>query len=168
MRPISAVIVGSGPDEEIFKAQAERLGITRIVDFAGAVPASAAFRLGRILVMPSRAESLPYVALEAAGAGLPLIASHVGGMPEIVEGTDTVLVPPGDAKALGLAMLKALESPIHAADRAGRLHRVIADRFTIGHMTDAVLEFYAAAQQAGAEKTERPAAPAPALLRGDG
>ena len=85
------------------------------------MPAREAFRLGRVLVMPSRAESLPYVALEAAGAGLPLIATDVGGMPEIVAGTDTALVAPGDAAALAEAMSSALASPLRAADRAAHL-----------------------------------------------
>ena len=62
------------------------------------MPAREAFRLGRTLVVPSRAESLPYIVLEAAAAGLPLLASDVGGIPEIVAGTDTDLLPPGDAE----------------------------------------------------------------------
>ena len=51
--------------------------------FHGPMPAREAFALGRVLVVPSRAESLPYVVLEAAAAGVPLIATRVGGIPEI-------------------------------------------------------------------------------------
>lgn len=145
-RPVSALIVGAGPDAAEFRQQADRLALAEVVRFAGAMPAREAFRLGRALVMPSRVESLPYVALEAAGAGMPLIASAVGGVPEIVDGTDTELVPPGDAGQLARAMATVLDSRLHAADRAGRLQRRVADRFSVARMTDGVLEFYSAAR----------------------
>ena len=147
-RPVTAVIVGAGPDAAAFRKQADRLALTAAVRFAGAMPAREAFRLGRALVMPSRAESLPYVALEAAGAGMPLVASAVGGVPEIVDGTDTELVPPGDAGQLARAMETVLDSRLHAADRAGRLQRRVAARFSVAHMTDGVLEFYSVARAA--------------------
>ena len=70
------------------------------------MPAREAFALGRALVVPSRAESFPYIVLEAAAAGLPLLATNVGGIPEIVSGTDTALLPPEDADALAQAMLR--------------------------------------------------------------
>lgn len=137
-----AVIVGDGPDAVQFKAQAHRLGLGARVTFPGAMPARQAFRLGRVLVMPSRAESLPYIALEAAAAGVPMIASNVGGVPEIVEGSDTRLVPPGDANALACAMALAQDDPDACQARADRLQGVVAQRFTTERMTRMVLEFY--------------------------
>ena len=72
-RPVSAVIVGAGPDATAFAREAARLGLGATVSFRRALPARQAFRLGRALVIPSRAESFPYIALEAAAAGsLPL------------------------------------------------------------------------------------------------
>ena len=64
------------------------------------MPARQAFALARTVVLPSRAESLPYLVLEAAAAGMPLIATNVGGIPEIFAGEAERLVPPGDAAAL--------------------------------------------------------------------
>lgn len=136
------VVVGTGPDGETFKAQSAAAGLTDAIDFAGAMPVREAFERGRCVVMPSRAESLPYVALEAAGAGLPLIATAVGGCPEIVAGTDTALVPAGDAAALAAAMAAYLDDPADARARAARLKRAIATRFSVAAMTDAVLDFY--------------------------
>ena len=78
-----AVLVGSGPDRETLLALAQRLGIAHRVSFPGPMPAREAFKLGRLLVVPSRAESMPYIVLEAAAARVPLIATNVGGIPEI-------------------------------------------------------------------------------------
>jgi len=144
-RPCRVTIVGAGPEAGDFRSLAEARGLGRSITFPGAMPARAAFRLGRALVMPSRAESLPYVALEAAGAGLPLVATSVGGVPEIVSGTDTPLVAPGDAQALADAMRAILEAPGLARDRAGRLHRAVADRFSVAAMAEGVTGFYAEA-----------------------
>ena len=74
-RPVSATIAGEGPDDAKLKAQAERLGLADQVRFVGFRPAREAFAMGRMLVIPSRAESLPYVVLEAAAAGVPIIAT---------------------------------------------------------------------------------------------
>jgi glycosyltransferase involved in cell wall biosynthesis len=141
-RPASAEIVGSGADGDLFHRQADGLGLAGKVTFRGALPAREAFRLGRTLILPSRAESLPYVALEAAAAGLPLIATRVGGLPEIVAGTDTPLVDPGSPGALADAMLWTLEHPVEARSRALHLNRVVGGRFTAAAMGLAVMEFY--------------------------
>ena len=81
--PVTATIVGEGPDDEKLKAQARQCGLVDEVRFVGYQPARVAFAMGRMLVIPSRAESLPYVVLEAAAAGVPIIATDVGGVPEI-------------------------------------------------------------------------------------
>ena len=141
-KPIRAVIVGSGPDDEKFKQLASDLGLDAIVSFPGAMPASQAFELGRALVVPSRNESLPYVVLEAAAAGLPLIATDVGGIPEIVAGTDTSLIAPDNPAALAAAIQTVTDDPILAQQRAARLKAAVSERFTVARMTDAILAFY--------------------------
>ena len=82
-RPISAVLVGTGPDREALVEHARRLGLADQVAFAGPLPAREAFGRGQVLVVPSRAESLPYIVLEAVGARIPIVTTHVGGIPEI-------------------------------------------------------------------------------------
>jgi glycosyltransferase involved in cell wall biosynthesis len=144
--PIRAVIVGDGPDAHRFREMAAELGLGSSVAFPGAMPAAEAFALGRCLVVPSRAESLPYVVLEAAAAGLPLIATDVGGIPEIVAGTDMVLVPPADADALATAMRAILADPLAATRRAATLRAAVARTFNVAAMTQAVLDFYAEAR----------------------
>lgn len=141
-RAVRAVIVGSGPDRAEFERLADELGLEGVVEFTGAMPAAAAFRRGRSIVVPSRAESLPYIVLEAAAAELPLIATDVGGIPEIVQGSDTALLPPGDADALARAMQAFLDDPQAAREKARRLKQAVRERFSISAATTAVLEFY--------------------------
>lgn len=141
-QPVRAVIVGAGPDAAQFHSLTHDLGLTDQVRFIGALPARTAFELGRVLVMPSRAESLPYIILEAAAAGVPLIATHVGGIPEILEGTDTAMVPPGDEVALAVQIEAVLADPSGARARADRLRASVARRFTVGAMADGVLALY--------------------------
>jgi glycosyltransferase involved in cell wall biosynthesis len=141
-RPVRAIVVGMGPDADALKDETAQLGLDDVVSFRDAMPAREAFALGRALVVPSRAESFPYIVLEAAAAGLPMLATDVGGIPEIVSGTDTGLLPPDDADALALAMLQALEDPAAARAKALRLQQAVGRRFTVAAMTDAVLELY--------------------------
>ena len=144
-RPVRAVIVGAGPDATELQAQANALGLTEAVRFMGAMALIDALPLGRMMVVPSRAESFPYVVLEAAAAGLPLIAADVGGIGEIVAGTDTALVVPNSAPALAAAIRAALADEAAAHARAGRLKQRVAERFSVARMTDGVLDLYAEA-----------------------
>ncbi len=91
---MTATLVGSGPDREALAAQVERLGLSCAISFKPAMPARQAMALGRIMVVPSRSESLPYVVLEAAAGGKPLITTRVGGVPEIYGPLSDGLVPP--------------------------------------------------------------------------
>jgi len=140
---VKAVFVGAGPDAAALKAMAQELKLDGLVDFPGAMPAQAAFSLGRSLVVPSRAESMPYIVLEAAAAAMPLLATNVGGIPEIVNGTDTPLMPPGDIDVLARAMQSFLNEPDAALARANRLKTAVANRFTIERAAGEVLAFYA-------------------------
>lgn len=148
----TAVIVGAGPDAARFQALAVSLGLGARVRFPGALPARQAFTLGRTLIMPSRAESFPYVVLEAAAACLPMIATAVGGIPEILDGSGVEMVEPADVAALTQAMAASLAAPEAMEQAAERLRACVAGRFTIERMTDAVLGFYGAGARAVATR----------------
>ncbi len=141
-RPVRAVIVGGGPDAQIFKDRAAAAGLAEAVRFPGPMPAREAFKLGRVLVVPSRAESFPYIVLEAGAAGLPMLASNVGGIPEIVAGTRNTLLPPQDVSALAAAMRDALQNPDEAKAKARELRCAVGERFTIASMNFAILQLY--------------------------
>jgi glycosyltransferase involved in cell wall biosynthesis len=135
-------IVGAGPDAQAFKALAEQLGIAHRVVFAGARPAREAFAFGRCLVVPSRAESFPYIVLEAAAAGLPMIATRVGGIPEIFGDAAEGLIPPGDSQALRSRIEAFVNDPVPFRNDAAGLREAVGRRFTVRTMTNAILDFY--------------------------
>jgi glycosyltransferase involved in cell wall biosynthesis len=140
-RGVSATIVGDGPDAAAFRAQAERLGLTS-VRFPGAMPARAAFALGGCLVVPSRAESLPYIVLEAAAAGMPIVTTNVGGIPEIFGPQSARLVPPADVPALASAISTIISDTAAARNEALTLRARVQAQFSADAMTDAVLAAY--------------------------
>jgi glycosyltransferase involved in cell wall biosynthesis len=141
-KPVTAIIVGSGPDGERLKAHAEQLGLAETIRFAGAMPARQAFSLGKTIVVPSRAESFPYIVLEAAGAGVPMIATNVGGIPEITAGTPVELIPPGEAESLK-ERLKMVRSDANALAKATEaLKNNVAQKFTVAAMGSEILAFY--------------------------
>jgi glycosyltransferase involved in cell wall biosynthesis len=139
-RAVSATIVGDGPDRAAFEQRAQPLG--EFVRFTGAMPARQAFGMGRVLVVPSRAESLPYVVLEAAAAGIPVIASHVGGMPEIFGAQAAVLIPPGDPTALSAAIAAALDDFEQTRVQATILRERVRSEFSLKSMIDQGLKAY--------------------------
>jgi glycosyltransferase involved in cell wall biosynthesis len=144
-RPVTATLVGDGADRAVFVAQVERLNLKNVIRFLPATPARRAQALGRVMVVPSRVESLPYVVLEAAASAKPLIATRVGGIPEIYGELAQHLVPPEDAAALAQAIRQALEHPELAAKSAARLRERVAASFSLKAMVDGVLAAYAEA-----------------------
>ncbi len=138
-----AVLVGTGPDRTALQRLAAELGLADRITFAGPLPARRGFALGRTLVVPSRAESLPYIVLEAAGARIPLIATDVGGIPEIFGPYRDRLIPCDDVDCLVASMTAALQaSPETRAYEAKQLARYVQDGFSIATMVDAVIAAY--------------------------
>ena len=137
---LTATIVGDGPDARYFRDLVEARGLLGWVRFTRPLPARDAFALGHLLCVPSRAESLPYVVLEAAAAGMPMVASRVGGMTEIFGEAAERLVEPGDIAALMTALRNAIALPDEAATDALRAR--VRDLFSVAAMTDGVLDAY--------------------------
>jgi glycosyltransferase involved in cell wall biosynthesis len=141
-RAVTATFVGSGPDEAALKERARRLSLQDAIRFMPAMPARAALALGRIMVIPSLAESLPYVVLETAAAGKPLITTNVGGIPEIYGPLSSNLVKAGDTEALTAAISRTLDNPAEAAALAADLRQRVASSFSLDTMVDGVISAY--------------------------
>jgi glycosyltransferase involved in cell wall biosynthesis len=141
-RSVTATIVGDGPDAAQFRAQTERLGLSSAVRFLAPTPARDAFKLGRLFVAPSRAESLPYVVLEAAAAGMPIVTTNVGGIPEVLGPQSASLAPAGNATALARAITAALEDPARLRNEALTLRARVQAEFSADVMAENVLAAY--------------------------
>ncbi|MEI9403477.1 glycosyltransferase [Mesorhizobium argentiipisi] len=100
-RSLSAVMVGDGDDLPRYHAQVERLGLKSHVRFMPPMPARQAFALAELVVVPSRAEAMPYIVLEALAAGMPMIATAVGGIPEIFGEDSPALIRPDPSQLAG-------------------------------------------------------------------
>jgi glycosyltransferase involved in cell wall biosynthesis len=110
-RPLSGLMVGDGPDRDRYEAMMTERGLGRRIRMMPAMPAREAFAMARTVVVPSRAEAMPYIVIEALAAQKPVVASRVGGIPEIL-GTDSeALATPGDAQDLSQVMTAAAVDP---------------------------------------------------------
>lgn len=147
-----AVFVGrdlesGGAYEDELRTEAARLGVSDRVVFAGYRDDVPALLAGcDVFCLPSRLEGLPLVVLEAMAQARPVVASAVGGTPElVVHGETGLLVPPGDLDALAAALGSLLDDPTLAArmGEAGR-ERVLT-RFSAAETAERVLGLYAAA-----------------------
>jgi glycosyltransferase involved in cell wall biosynthesis len=141
-RPATLAMAGGGPDFERFKSDIGALGLEDRVTLLGVKPARSVLPLGRIAVVPSLAESLPYVVLEAAAAGLPVVATRVGGVPEIFGPTAGDLVAPADSAALQMAMQRALNDPGAAREGVAARIKHIGGAFSVTRMTSAIEALY--------------------------
>lgn len=141
-RTVTLTLVGTGPSAEELRQLAGRLGLQDSVCFKGALPARTALTFGRTMVVPSRAESLPYVVLEAAAAGKPLIATNVGGISEIFGPQKNLLIPSQDVTALARAIARALDEPDAVGMDARDLRQRVADAFSLDAMVDNIIDGY--------------------------
>jgi len=141
-RAATAHVIGQTDDVAIYEALARDLGIADQVAFHLPKPTREAFAMARALIVPSRAESMPYVVLEAVAGALPLIATRVGGIPEILGPRAAELVPPGDAGALAAAIAPLLADPARAAADAQARREWLMPRFNIDVMQEQVEKLY--------------------------
>jgi glycosyltransferase involved in cell wall biosynthesis len=132
------------------------------VCFTGRVPPEHAFRLLRasdVLVLNSTYEGLPHVVIEAMWAGVPVVATNVGGTPELIEhGATGLLVPPADDRALRRAIQRLLADSVRRRTMAARAREIARTRLALEPM---VHETEAALAAAAGRRAWSPAAAGP-------
>jgi glycosyltransferase involved in cell wall biosynthesis len=162
---VSVVLVGDGPERPGLERLADRLRVTRRVHFLGFVPHERVAGLlcaADVLAMPSRYEELGTALLEGMQAGLPIVASATGGIPQVIEhGRTGLLVPPGDPEALTAAIVEILRDGALAA-RLGNAAAREAAKYDWSHLARRVLHVYETALAGSREPSSvRPAKEAP-------
>ncbi|APO67121.1 glycosyltransferase [Rhizobium mongolense] len=110
-RPLSALMIGDGPDREKYRDMMVERGLGKRIGMLPPMRVQEAFAMAQNLVVPSRAEAMPYIILEGLGAGKTVIASRVGGIPEVLGRSSPALVAPDNADDLARVMADALTTP---------------------------------------------------------
>jgi glycosyltransferase involved in cell wall biosynthesis len=140
------VIIGDGPERETLAHKTRAHGLQDQIHFVGArtqPEVRQALRACLFVVVPSRQESFGLTVLEAQSCGKAVIASNVGGIPELVcDGVTGWLVPPEDSKALAEALTAAVNNPAQC-DEMGARAKQHARPFTTSRMTDQYLSLFA-------------------------
>jgi glycosyltransferase involved in cell wall biosynthesis len=141
-RPVTLTLAGDGEETANLKAQVERLGLGEAVRFIGHVKARYGFSKGSLLVVPSRGDSMPYVVIEAAAAGIPMIGANVGGIPEIFGPHTEALFAPGIVAAMADTIEMALDDEPAAQERTRALRERVFVHFSQKAMVEGVLAGY--------------------------
>ena len=138
------LIVGSGSHREALMEEAGKSGVEERVVFAGMrkdVPQLLA--ASDIFVLPTLTEALPTVLAEAMAARLPLIASQVGGIPEMItNGQNGFLIEPEDVKGLASACIRLLENPDERAAMGAEGWRIVNQKFSIERQVEQLRDLY--------------------------
>jgi glycosyltransferase involved in cell wall biosynthesis len=137
-------VVGDGAHRASIQEEAERAGVKARVIFAGMrrdVPRMLA--AGDVFVLPSLTEALPTVLAEAMAVRLPLIASRVGGVPEMItHGRNGLIVEPGNVDDLANACSRLLESPASRAEMGSEGWKTVQQKFSIDRQVEQLKDLY--------------------------
>jgi glycosyltransferase involved in cell wall biosynthesis len=144
--PYRAAIIGDGPDRGLVEAE---IGGDERIELLGErsdVPGQLAS--SDVFVLASNSEGMPMSVLEAMAAGLPVVASAVGGVPELVAEAETgFLVPPRDVDALAAALQRVLADPELRRSLGAAAHARASERFDVEPFRAAHLALYRKALQ---------------------
>ena len=144
-KPVTLTLAGDGEEIGSLEAQVQKHSLAEAVRFIGHVKARYGFSKGKLLVVPSRGDSMPYVVIEAAAAGVPMVAANVGGIPEIFGTHADALFAPNMVGAMADAIEAALDDPAAALARARSLRERIFMHFSQKAMVEGVLAGYSGA-----------------------
>jgi glycosyltransferase involved in cell wall biosynthesis len=158
------LFVGDGPERERLEALAIELGVGERVRFLGARPHAempALLASAEVAVFPSLMEATSVAALECMACELPVVATRVGGLPQIVDETVGALVPPAYPEALARALADLLERP-DRAELGARARRRVVDHWSNDRLVERHLEIYrecARERRGGMPEAAAPPAP---------
>lgn len=143
IRPLT-IIIGWGENQKKLEAQIKTAELEKnILLLTDISPATPYFKIFDIFVLPSLKEGLPFTLLEAGLTELPVIATNVGGNPEIIENKKTgILIPPADSKILADAIESLMENGGMRKELAKNLHEKILKEFSFEKMLEQTIKIY--------------------------
>ncbi len=143
-RSVRLVLLGDGPERMSIENAATAAGLNRNMQFAGHCGNVAPYyQAADVVVIPSLSEGSPNVLLEAMAFGVPVVATEVGGIPEIATHGETAwLVPPRQPQALAEAIHQILSAPDTAAQLTARARKQVAECYSPEARTRALIELY--------------------------
>ncbi|MDQ2777761.1 MAG: glycosyltransferase family 4 protein [Acidobacteriota bacterium] len=138
------LMVGSGPEQANLETAVRQFGLEAQVIFTGQQSDVLPFlQISDLMVLPSHSEGSPHVVFEAMSAGVPILATRVGGIPEILtDGQTAVLVPPKNPEAMASGIARLLESPETALSLASRAREILVERFSHDTYKTTLLRIY--------------------------
>lgn len=142
--PANALVVGDGPERARLESLAAELGVADRIAFLGARPHAempAILPAGDLAVFPSLVEATSVAALECMACGLPVAASAVGGLPEIVDDAVGGLFPPGNPEAMADKVVALLSDP-HLRERGATARKRVVDHWSNARLVERHLEVY--------------------------
>lgn len=139
------LIVGDGPRRQELEHMAEEMDINKYVIFTGFMDdIRAVYACADVAVLSSWSEGLPQSLLQALACGVPVVATRVGGVPEVViQGKTGVLVEAGDHEGLARGIIAALRDPAKARQMALAGKELVRNSHSVGHMLDQLEGVYA-------------------------
>lgn len=142
--PIIFGVIGDGEERKNLENLAKNSKLENSVFFAGYKENASKFLSAfDLFILPSLKEGLPYALLEAGSVGLPLIATSVGGAPDIITDMETgILIRPKDVKEIANALRFFIQNPQKIAEFGGKLKERIANDFSLGKMIRETIEIY--------------------------
>jgi glycosyltransferase involved in cell wall biosynthesis len=137
-------LVGSGPLRDQVAATVQQLGVSERVSLAGfADDPRRAFAAADLFVLPSAAEALPLALLQAMASGLPVLATRVAGVPEVVrDGVEGLLVDADDWPAFGQALQRLVDDHDLRSEMGRRARERVSSSFTLGRCVERLLDVY--------------------------
>jgi glycosyltransferase involved in cell wall biosynthesis len=145
--PLRLTVIGDGPERPVAQNLAQTLGVDAHIAWPGRVPdAARLLRAFDVLVISSRTEGTPMTLLEAMSAGVPILTTAVGGIPDVVSQDDAILVSPEDPAAIADGLRALYADPEAAAVRAERARARVESAYAVQPWVEAYDLVYSAAR----------------------
>ncbi len=141
--PVTVSVVGNGPQRDSLASRAQRLGVERLVRWHGTVPEAAQrFAAFDVFVLSSHTEGTPIVLFEAMAAGVPIVVTRVGGVPDVVSPAEAALVASADPAALAAEIRALYRDPASGRARAQRASARLLSDFAVAPWVERYAAIY--------------------------